>query len=50
MIGILILVKITHTLVIRTLMILVIGILTQVMVILTLVIDFEILVLRMLTL
>lgn len=50
MIGILILVKITHTLVIRTLMILVIGILSQVMVILTLVIDFEILVLRMLTL
>jgi hypothetical protein len=48
-IGILILVKITHTLVIRTLMILVIGIL-MVMVILTLVIDFEILVLRMLTL
>lgn len=50
MIGILILVKITHTLVIRTLMTLVIGILSQVMVILTLVIDFEILVLRMLTL
>lgn len=48
MIGILTLVKSTQTLLIRTLMTLVIGILT--LDILTVFIDFEILVLRMLTL